>query len=55
MSRLPNKTVIITGGAGGIGGATSRRFAAEGARVAIVDMNLQAARHSANHENPCGA
>jgi NAD(P)-dependent dehydrogenase (short-subunit alcohol dehydrogenase family) len=38
-----------------MGGATSQRFAAEGARVAIGDMNLQAARHSANHENPCGA
>jgi hypothetical protein len=38
-----------------MGGATSQRFAAEGARVAVVDMNLQAARHSANHEDPWGA
>lgn len=47
MTRLLNKTVIITGGAGGIGGATCRRFAAEGARVAIFDMNLQAAEQVA--------
>ena len=47
MTRLLNKTAIITGGAGGIGGATCRRFAAEGARVAIFDMNLQAAQQVA--------
>jgi 2-hydroxycyclohexanecarboxyl-CoA dehydrogenase len=48
MTRLHNKTVIITGGAGGIGGATCRRFAAEGARVAIFDMNLKAAQQLAS-------
>ena len=47
MTRLLNKTAIITGGAGGIGGATCRRFAAEGARVAIFDMNLAAAQQLA--------
>jgi 2-hydroxycyclohexanecarboxyl-CoA dehydrogenase len=47
MTRLLNKTVIITGGAGGIGSATCRRFAAEGARVAIFDMNLQPAQQLA--------
>jgi 2-hydroxycyclohexanecarboxyl-CoA dehydrogenase len=35
---LEGKTVIVTGGGGGIGGATCRRFAAEGARVAVLDL-----------------
>ena len=34
---------MVTGGGGGIGGATSRRFAREGARVAVFDLNLEAA------------
>ena len=44
MQRFKDKTVIVTGGGGGIGGATSRRFAAEGAKVAVYDMNLAAAQ-----------
>jgi 2-hydroxycyclohexanecarboxyl-CoA dehydrogenase len=44
MRNLTDKTVIVTGGGGGIGGATSKRFAAEGAKVAVFDMNLAAAR-----------
>lgn len=43
MQRLQDQTVIVTGGGGGIGGATCRRFAAEGARVAVFDLNLDAA------------
>ncbi len=44
MNRLTGKTVVITGGGGGIGGATCLRLAAEGARVAVYDLNLDAAR-----------
>ena len=34
----------MTGGASGIGAATCRRLAAEGARVAVTDVNLEGAR-----------
>ena len=43
MKKLENKTIIVTGG-GGIGGATCRRFAAEGGKVAVFDMNIEAAQ-----------
>jgi NAD(P)-dependent dehydrogenase (short-subunit alcohol dehydrogenase family) len=41
--RLENKNAIVTGGAGGIGRATALAFAAEGARVAVVDLREDAA------------
>jgi 2-hydroxycyclohexanecarboxyl-CoA dehydrogenase len=43
MRGLAGKTVIVTGGGGGIGGATCRRFGAEGAKVAVFDVNAAAA------------
>jgi NAD(P)-dependent dehydrogenase (short-subunit alcohol dehydrogenase family) len=41
--RLAGKVAIITGGAGGCGAAASRLFAAEGAKVVIIDLNGDAA------------
>ncbi len=38
--RLRDRVAIITGGASGIGLATARRFAAEGARVVIADLDV---------------
>ena len=46
--RFDNHTVIVTGGGGGIGGATCRRFAGEGAAVAVFDLNLDAAEKVAS-------
>ncbi len=40
MDRLKDKTAIITGAAAGIGEATARLFASEGAQVALCDMAM---------------
>jgi meso-butanediol dehydrogenase / (S,S)-butanediol dehydrogenase / diacetyl reductase len=38
MSRLSGKRAVVTGGGSGIGRATCRRFAAEGAAVVVADL-----------------
>ena len=42
MARFENKTVIITGGAGGIGLAAGKLFAREGGNVMLVDLTEDA-------------
>src|SRR5690606_26742246 len=42
MGKLDGKTAIVTGGSGGIGAATGRRFVAEGANVLLVDLDGEA-------------
>jgi 2-hydroxycyclohexanecarboxyl-CoA dehydrogenase len=45
--RFEGKTALVTGGAGGIGSATCSRLAAEGAKVAVCDLNGDASRELA--------
>lgn len=47
MERLLNKTAIITGGAKGIGRATAAKFIAEGAHIAIWDIDEKAGQAAA--------
>jgi NAD(P)-dependent dehydrogenase (short-subunit alcohol dehydrogenase family) len=45
--RFKDKTVIVTGAAGGIGVAICQRFAAEGALVVVTDVNVEGAEATA--------
>ncbi len=48
---LNGTTALITGGGSGLGAATARHFAANGAKVAVLDLNLDAAKAVADEIN----
>ncbi|MDH4160648.1 MAG: SDR family NAD(P)-dependent oxidoreductase, partial [Actinomycetota bacterium] len=48
MDRLEGRVAVITGAGSGIGLATARRFAEEGATVVVADLNEQTGRATAD-------
>lgn len=54
MGRFDDRVVVVTGGGGGIGGATCRRFAEDGAKVAVFDVNEAAAEKVAKDIRDAG-
>ncbi|RYE54386.1 MAG: 3-hydroxybutyrate dehydrogenase [Hyphomicrobiales bacterium] len=46
--KLKDKACIVTGAASGIGNAIAHRFASEGGKVAIADLNLEASQKAAD-------
>lgn len=53
-SRLAGRRILITGGAAGIGRATAIRCLAEGARVALLDLEAEALERTATALGCCG-
>jgi NAD(P)-dependent dehydrogenase (short-subunit alcohol dehydrogenase family) len=48
MPRLQDRTIIVTGGASGIGRATAELLSEHGARVLVNDLDADVAEHAAN-------
>lgn len=51
-AKAPRRHVVITGAAGALGRAVASRFAAEGARLALIDHNLQHLQSVFAHPEP---
>ncbi len=54
MSQLSGKTALVTGGGQGIGAAICRRLAADGADVAVMDINAETAEKCAQSIKAAG-
>lgn len=52
--QLQNRVAIITGAAGGLGSGIARRFAREGARLALLDINQAGVQQLADELNSAG-
>ncbi|MDQ1714499.1 MAG: hypothetical protein QOC60_444, partial [Frankiaceae bacterium] len=48
VRRLVDRVAVITGGGSGIGLATARRFAAEGAKVVVADVDATSGQAAAD-------
>ena len=48
MARFDGRAMVVTGGGSGIGKATATRLAADGARVAVWDLDADSARATAD-------
>jgi NAD(P)-dependent dehydrogenase (short-subunit alcohol dehydrogenase family) len=54
MKKLEGRVAIVTGAAGGIGVATVKRLAADGARLVVADINFAGAETTAGEINATG-
>ena len=51
---LGGRHIVVTGGASGIGRACALRFADEGARVTVADLDLEGAQNEHRRPRACG-
>ena len=54
MAQFTDKVALVTGGGSGIGEATSKELAATGAKVVVVDLNLEGAQRVAGEIGNAG-
>jgi 3-oxoacyl-[acyl-carrier protein] reductase len=54
MAGVANRVALVTGGAQGIGAEVARRLAADGARVGVLDLNLDSAQQVAEQITAAG-
>ena len=55
MGLLSDKVAVITGGISGLGRASALRYAAEGARVVVADINAERGANAAAEMSAGGA